>query len=201
MQDVARDPDDERLVRRAAVAVEEVLAERARDAAEELHRERLVDEADLGRARAVAGVEVATGEEPDAERVEIAGRGDVPDGEVLVLRIGDVEAHLASAGERNAGGERRLLHAGRGVETALDLAEDGAHFFRRVVALRRKREHRRQDVVATKADVDLRQMAEGAQRQAGADEQHQRQRHLDDDERGAQPAVRHAGDASASRPP
>ena len=58
-----------------------------------------------------------------------------------------------------------------------------------VIDATRKRQTDDQDVVGIQAEIDALQRDEAAHQQTGADEQHERQRDLRDDERAAQPAA------------
>ena len=158
-------------------------------------RERLVDDHDVRHARAVALVEVAPGANRNAERLEVSRRHE------MTIRVRPLAhrrqrpAHhrdrrrRLSAGERHAIGQRRRRRAGQRRQALIELLVERDELLA-VVALRRQHQLRGEDAVRLEAGLDALEPGETGQQQAGADQQHERQRHFGDQQAGAQPLAR-----------
>ena len=179
--------------------------------------ESLVDDDDAGRAFTILRVEVAPAQDGDVQGLEVvqgdrAGEGDVV-GHVLaaaaralaaagaVGRVLPRDHHAAlpaRAAERRRAHQRRRLHARQRRHT-LQRTPVELLPLRLRVAQQVDVERHRQHVLRVEAGVNALRPLEAAQEQARADEQHQRQRDLRDDQKVAQGEAPRAPPASAGR--
>ncbi len=149
-----------------------------------------VDDDHPRRARDVALVEDAPGEDRDAQRLEIARRGDPLLGEGLfaarILAPLDAEPPVGPSAERDVADQGCGLDARERLRALTHLAEEGGLLLRLRVAAGRQEEIAADHALGVETLVDGEQPVEAAQEQAGADEQGERERHLGHDERAAQ---------------
>ena len=102
---------------------------------------------------------------------------------------------------RDAPGERHRLREPRGIDTRHSgdafqkLAEVFRPFRPGIVTRRRKRNDHAERVLDLHAGIHARDVREAFPDETGANEEHERERDLTDDERAAQPRRRHAGGA------
>ena len=100
------------------------------------------------------------------------------------------------AGERHAIGQRGRRAAGERRESLIELLVESGELLPRV-ALRRQHQLRGEDARRLEAGLHALQPREAGQQQTSGDEQHQRQRHFDDQQAGAQTPAR--SDRAAAR--
>jgi hypothetical protein len=153
-----------------------------------LPRHRLVDEDDVQWLAHFTIGEEAAADEPDIHRSEIpvVGHADI-DGRLLARarrRLADdgEPGRRAQPGERQHADLARGLDARQRTDTADGVLEE-PHALRRVRILRIGQcDADREDVVGREAWIDAAHDREGPEHQAGADEQHDRQRDFRHDE-------------------
>ena len=163
--------------------------------------EGLVDDDDVRHPGVVALVEIAAGAQGDSQRLEVARRDQV----TVRLRAFAHRRQRAAddghrrrclpAGERHPVGERRR-RSGRQRRQALE--EPLVESDQRVtgIALGRQGQLRGEHAVGLKARLHRLQPGEAGHQQSSGDEQHERQRHLGDQQAGPQ-APAPAGGAAA----
>ena len=158
------------------------------------------------RARVATLVEEAAAHELRAHRLEVARR------DVHVLRrnhrlarlhlvaLGQDDAVVLVAAERN---RRRRARGDDARQRANAPQRLVGELYQRVVlrvARARQRDRRRQHAIGDKARLNRQHFAEAGEQQAGADEQHERERDLRDDERAAERARAAAGACRSGLP-
>ena len=167
---------------------DQALAERAALGKGHL-RQRLVDEHYPCGGVRLGLREDAAGPQRDAQGSEVARRGDAIVGvEVRVgIRLDHEIARAVPTRERKAGHRPHRFDAGPGREAPHHLAEERA--LRLLVRIPRRRERHVGGRRARRIEprVDALQAHEAQHQETGADEQHQGQRHLGDDQRRAKP--------------
>ena len=186
---IARDANH----REPAIAVHEpnALAERRRVRPFTL-RERLVHHHDRGRVGIIVLVDVAPGHEREADRPEVVGTDgiELQDGRTPFFRLrgpaNGVPSRVGVATQWDRPNECSAPHARHRADLHDGSREEVGDLLRLRVLRGGKPELHREQVRRVEAEVDLLKLHERPGQQAGADEEHDRERQLGDDEHTAQ---------------
>ena len=184
-----------------AAARTQPLADRVLPLPEGIHQ-RLVDDRDHAGRRRIGGLERPALDDGNAHRLEVAGHHVLVVVDVLVRSLGrrrvvvDVGVvRVERPVRRQARHRGRSLHAGHGAQPVEQtLIHLRARPRLRIVG-RRQRQRERHQPRSLEAGVDGGQVVDGAQQQAGADHQHDGQRHFDHHQPAADVMARRAGRA------